>query len=137
MSQTQAPPTSPPRRRIPVYIQGALFLLCGLIIGSGLTVVTIRGAVQRMVAHPELLPARILQRMDSQLDLDDTQRAAIEGILQERLAAFKAIRARVQPEIQAEFDSLRNEVGEVLNPEQRELWQSRFDAIRKRWQSGG
>jgi len=137
MSESDLTPTAPPRRRIPVYVQSFLFLLCGLVIGSGATVLLIRGAVQRMVEHPDLLPERVLQRMDSQLDLDDGQRAAIEAIVAERVAAFRAIRARVRPEIQAEFDSLREEVSEVLTPEQRKEWEARFDAIRARWQPGG
>jgi hypothetical protein len=134
MSETQTFPSPPARRRIPVYVQSLLYLLCGLIIGAGGAVLVIRGAVHRMVAEPELLPARMLQRMESQLDLDETQRAAIEGIVAKRIAAFRAIRDRMRPEIQSEIDGLRNDVSAVLNPDQRETWETRFDAIRARWQ---
>lgn len=127
-------PTSGTRRRIPAYVQSLLFLLCGLIIGSGLTLILVRGAAHRLIAEPELLPGRLLQRLDRQLDLDDTQRASIEAILQARLAAFQAIRRRVKPEFQAELDGLRNDVNAVLTPEQQEAWQTRFDTIRERWQ---
>ena len=135
-SESTPIPAAPPRRRIPVYVQSLLFLLCGLIIGSGATLLLIRGAVHRMIAEPELLPARMLQRMDAQLDLDDTQRTAIEGILAERMNAFQAIRQRVRPEIQAELDALRDEVSAVLSPEQQERWETRFDALRERWRPG-
>ncbi len=129
--------TKKPRRRIPVYAQSFLFLLCGIVLGSGATLLLVRGAVHRMVAEPDLLSARVLQRMESQLALDEEQQAAIEGIFAERVAAFRAIRARVRPDVQSELDQLREEVSAVLTPEQREQWQSRFDSIRERWQPGG
>lgn len=139
MSETETEPISAttPRRRIPVYVQSFLFLLCGLIIGSGLTAVFIRGALQQMVQNPELLPERILQRMDLSLDLDDEQRAAVEEIVERHMAGFREIRQRVRPEIQAELDALRSEVSAELTPEQREEWEARFDALRARWQPGG
>ena len=135
-TNTNTPPAPTPRtrRRLPAYVQSLLFLLCGLIIGSGMTLLLIRGAVHRMLAEPELLPARILQRLDAQLDLDDPQRAAVEAILRERLAAFQSIRQRVKPEIQAELNRLRDEVSAALTPEQQAKWQTRFDALRARWQ---
>lgn len=136
MSDTDNLSKPPSRRRIPVYVQSLLFLLFGLIIGSGLTIVVIRGAVHRMIAEPDLLPARVLQRLDSQLALDDAQRAAIDGIFSKRLAAFRDIRERVRPEIQAEIDGLRNDVSAVLNPDQRAKWEQRFDTLRARWQPG-
>jgi hypothetical protein len=133
-TNTDTAPTRPTRRRIPAYVQSFLFLLCGLIIGSGLTLILVRGAAHRLIAEPELLPGRLLQRLDRQLDLDDTQRAAIEPILQARLAAFQAIRQRVKPEFQAELNALRNDVNAVLTPDQQVKWQTRFDTLRERWQ---
>ena len=134
MSDVETTPV--PRRRFPAYVTGILFLVCGLIIGSGSTLLLIQTAVHKMIAQPEILPARILDRMEYRLSLKPEQRTAIEQIVEKRMAAFEAIRRRVSPEIQTELDRLRNEVSDVLDPEQKAQWELQFDKIRQRWQPG-
>lgn len=136
MSETEPTSVTAPRRRLPAYVQSFLFLLCGIIIGSGVTVLFLRGALNRLVQDPDLLPERMIQRMDRSLGLEEEQRAAIEAIVEARMGGLREIRARVRPEVQMELDALRNEVSAVLTPEQRAQWEARFDSLRERWQPG-
>lgn len=133
MSEPLPAPAVHARWRMPGYVKNLLFLLCGLIIGSLVTAVYLRNAAQRAIADPALLSERAVQRLERQLDLDESQRAAIRQAFRDRLAGFRAIRERVRPEIQAELDALRADVETHLRPEQREQWRARFDAIRQRW----
>ncbi len=52
------------------------------------------------------------------------------GLLLKRI---EALRRQVQPQMAVELDKIREEVSEVLNPEQREQWQKLFDHLRRTW----
>lgn len=121
---------------LPPYVEAALFLLCGMIIGGGATTLLLDRSLQQTIARPEQLQTRLLDRMDGRLALTDQQRTQAEAIIDKHFAELAAIQQEVQPQIKDVLDTLRNELSAVLNDEQRIAWESRFEAIRAKWRPG-
>ncbi len=134
-------PGIPARQRrepglLPPYVEAALFLLCGMIIGGGATVLLLDRSVQRMVTEPERLQENLLQRMDSRLDLSESQRVHAAEIVERHFKTLESIRSTVQPEVGLALDALRDEISGILDDSQRELWESRFEEVRDKWRPG-
>lgn len=121
---------------LPPYVEGVLFMICGLIIGAGMTVYIMDNTIRDLLTQPDQLPERLLRQMDRRLDLTEAQRLQAESIVAEHFVTFDELRRQVQPEIQATLDSLRDDVAEILDPDQRETWRANFERIRDKWQPG-
>ena len=121
---------------LPPYVEAALFLLCGMIIGGGATVLLLDRSIQRMVSEPDRLQTSLLDRMQTRLDLSESQRADATEIIEKHFITLESLRARVQPEIKTTMDALRVEIASVLDETQRDIWEVRFEELRQKWQLG-
>ena len=122
----------PPRRRRFWVLWLAIFL-SGALIGTGVTLATLRHVVLSTVQHPERLPRRIASWLRGPLHLSIEQQQAVEAVFRERQHAIWAIRRQAQPGVEAELNRLREEVAAVLNAEQASKWAERFNRLRARW----
>lgn len=121
---------------LPPYVEAALFLLCGMIIGGGATVLLLDRSIQRVVAEPDQLQTSLLERMETRLNLSESQRSEATEIVQKHFETLESLRTRVQPEVKLTMDALRDEIATVLNDSQREIWEVRFEELREKWQPG-
>ncbi len=133
-------PSSPlelpvPRKRRPwrSLLLGLIILLCGILIGAGITVITLQKAVLYAIHHPEQVPNRLTERLRGKLHLSDDQAKKIRAILNERQHAFQALRRATRPKVERELDRLREEVAAVLDVNQARKWRQRFDRLRRQW----
>ncbi|MHB8900235.1 MAG: hypothetical protein ACYC6Y_15910 [Thermoguttaceae bacterium] len=127
--------TAPPRRSgswLRLFLYLVIFVSGGLV-GAGGGLLIIRSGALFAVHHPEAMPARIVDRIDSSLSLSDPQRRQVESILRERQRAIQEIRVEFQPRVEEELDRLEADVSAVLDPVQREKWQRRIDYLRRTW----
>ena len=130
-SEAAAPHMASPRRRWMITaLLAVVILLCGMVIGGGLTLHLAWQRIQYNVRHPDVFTERIVNTMDRRLDLDGDQEARVLEAVRRRQQALKAIRIEVQPRVEAELDTLREEVSAVLNEEQRVRWVTFFDQLR-------
>ncbi|MBL7646236.1 MAG: hypothetical protein JNK74_08625 [Candidatus Hydrogenedentes bacterium] len=140
MSDGYYPGIPTPRKRdtglLPPYIEAALFLLCGMIIGGGATVLLMDRSFQRMVSEPDRLQTNLLERMEARLSLSEAQREVAAAIVEKHFEALEGIRVEVQPEVKRTLDTLRDEVSAILNDSQRQIWERRFEEVRDKWQPG-
>jgi len=111
---------------------GSIILVCGMFIGGGITLYVATQRVMDAVQNPEKVPARVVARMQRNLDLTDEQAATLEGIIERHQNNLLAIRAEVQPRVKAELDALQREVEEILTPEQAERFRERLETLRSR-----
>jgi hypothetical protein len=128
-----------PKAKRPVWrmvILGVVILVCGMVIGGGLTTYVLWKRVETTIMHPRLMPERIVEHMESSLDLTPEQAEQIREIFTRRHERFDKLRVEMEPLIQAELDSIREEVSRVLTPEQLEEWTSGFDRMHRRWFRG-
>lgn len=139
---SQHPPESLPSSELPALrkprrwravLLGIVILICGALIGSGVTVIVIHKMVLHAIRHPEQTPMRITKRIQSKLRLSDEQAAKVREIITTRQKAIQAIRRDVQPRVEKELDGAKEDVAALLNPEQARQWRERFDYLRKTW----
>ncbi len=115
---------------------GAVILLCGMVIGGGLTSFVVWRRVQNSVMNPRVMPARIVDHMRGPLDLTDEQAQQLHEIFTRHHSRFEELRKEMEPLVEEELEAIRTEVAAVLTPEQLEKWNRRFDRMRKRWFRG-
>lgn len=127
MEHTGRPSLLKRRRWLVTTAACVLILLCGMVIGGGLTLHFLWSRVVFAVQHLDEAPARVLERMDDRLGLSDEQTARIREVLDRRFKAITDIRTEFQPRLEAELGGARAEINAVLTPEQAELWNRRFD----------
>lgn len=138
-SETASPPAEHPALPRPrahwlrKTLLAVAILLCGMVIGSGLTLRVLWVQVTAAIQNPAEIPQRISHRMDRVLDLTDEQSKRVEEILSREYQALAEIRREIAPRVQAELDKTRNDVAAALTPEQARKWQKRFDFLRKEW----
>jgi hypothetical protein len=132
--QQSIPKSKPPVWRMVAL--GVVILMCGMVIGGGLTTYVLWKQVETTIMHPRLMPERIVEHMESSLDLTPEQAEQIQEIFARRHERFDRLRVEMEPLVQAEIDSIREEVARVLTPEQLEEWNRRFDRMHKRWFRG-
>jgi hypothetical protein len=124
-----------PRKRRPwrSLMLGLVILFCGILIGAGITVITLHKVVVYAIHHPEQVPNRITERLRNKLSLSDEQAKKVKAVLVERHKAFLALRRVTRPKVDRELERLREEVAAVLDENQARKWRKRFDTIRRQW----
>lgn len=113
-----------------MVLLGVVILGSGIVIGSVGTLMVVRKAMVRAVEHPEQMPERATNRMARRYDLTERQQTEVEAILRERLQRMARIRHQMRPRLDAELDSLREEVAGVLTDEQAAAWREDMGRLR-------
>lgn len=133
--EQHAKPKRPSRRRstLLMVLLGAVILLSGIVIGSGVTLLWLQHRLLYMVHHPEDAPKTIALRLQSKLDLTDEQTKQIEALFRERQKHIQALRREVQPRVVEQLTQAREEVARVLTAEQAKKWQAYFDGMQEKW----
>lgn len=132
------PPTLPktlyprPRRRIRIFL-ALLIFFGGMVCGAGLTVIIAVHRISSAIHHPEEVPARLTRYLTRRLDLSADQSEKVESLIAARQAHLQSIRRDVQPRVRMELDGLRQEIGDVLRPDQKAKWDNIFDEAIDRW----
>ena len=129
----QATCPRPRRRRWVSLLLAILLLLSGGVIGSGLTVMVIIKRAHHRLHHPEEFSADAAARLRQRLDLSDEQTKKVQTILRHRQAALQDLRREFQPRVEAQIDQIRDEVGQVLTPQQAQRWNTWLDEKRRTW----
>jgi len=123
----------PRRRWLRTTLFGMSILICGMVIGSGLTLRVLWVQLTEAIQNPDQMPERITHRMTRVLDLTEEQALEVRAILNREYYALESLRAEIAPRVQAELDKTRDEIVAVLDPDQARRWLKRFEFLRKRW----
>lgn len=137
---TPAPPETPivaplpakSRRWMVNILLGLLIFACGAVTGGGVALRVAWNRVSTTLQHPEQAPAKSAQRLTRVLRLDEKQSAEVKAILERRFETIGALRREIAPRIDAELESLRDEISAVLHPDQVQRWTRIFDNLRPR-----
>lgn len=127
MSVTEAAAPPPPRRGSSTKVAAAVVILLAFLAGIVVGIAGDRFWQFRHRGGPgdrgKRMTKFLAERLDKQLDLDDTQRAQVEQILERHRARIDALMSGVQPQMRAEIDATNREISAVLTPEQREKFE--------------
>jgi len=127
------PPMTLRPRRWPRIVAALLIFFGGMVCGAGLTVIVAVRNFHHTIHHPEEVPARLTRYLTRRLDLTSDQAEKVESLIARRQEDLQAIRREAQPRVAAELAALREEIGQVLTPDQREKWDDIFDEAIDRW----
>ncbi|MFH1092165.1 MAG: hypothetical protein V1742_11420 [Pseudomonadota bacterium] len=119
----------PRRRWLPTILLGVAILVCGLVLGSGITVGAVWRVIHKSFRDPVRLTERIVRHMQRNLDLNEEQARKVKMILEKRMPAFVKLRRQVREEL----EQVRRELAEVLTPEQAEKFNRDFRRLDRRW----
>ncbi len=133
MSSEDKLPIPKKRRRWLSVLLGILILVCGFVLGSGVTVVVVYRHVVHAIHHPEDAPRRISQRMQRRFGLTDDQTARVRKILAKRQKGRRSIYRNTWPKLDQELNRIESEVTEVLDDKQASKWRKRFKIMRNKW----
>ena len=119
-------------RRKQIYLQiivGIIILSCGIVIGSGTTLLRLK---DRMIMRgpPPPLPA-IVEDIQSRYDLTQEQVEKVEDILGKGHETMRTLFEESRQKIEAEFQKISMEMKEILSPEQYERWENDFKSRRR------
>ncbi len=111
----------------------AVLFLAGGVCGAGLTLMLAVQHIQHVIQNPDQAPAAIAGHLSQRLGLNEAQRTQVEEILARHQRVLQGIRYRVQPQVVAELDAVRNDVDTVLTPSQRDAWHRLFARMEHHW----
>ena len=107
-----------------VALYMGLVFLCGGVAGAFAyrlyTVSTVSANVSRR--NPEAFRKRFLAELKVRLNLSEEQLSKAGVILEETGRRFRAVRGTIEPDIKKIREEQRQQISEILNPEQRQEW---------------
>ncbi|HTY23792.1 MAG TPA: hypothetical protein VMC85_11710 [Desulfomonilaceae bacterium] len=112
---------------------GLIILLCGILIGAGVTIVVLHKVVLHAIHHPEEMPRRVTERLRHKLGLSDEQAVKVRAILTERQKAFQELRRAARPKVEREIERLKEEIASVLDEKQARKWREQLEKLRRKW----
>lgn len=102
---------------VPAWARGSLLLaltfVAGLAIGAGYE--------RRHLGQPATVSVEahdVMQRLTGNLDLDSTQQQAIAAVLARHQSEVDSTWHAMQPHLRADLDSMQQEIGALLRPDQ-------------------
>lgn len=126
-----APPARP-GRWIPILL-GFVIFCSGVVLGGSGALILQKRIILHGLHHPEKVPGRLTEQMQDKLKLTDAQAAQILEILTRRQQSIQTLQKEVQPRFEAEFDAVRLEILDVLNPDQAQKYDDWYTRVRKTW----
>jgi hypothetical protein len=129
------PPPPPPKKRRKWLAALLIFFvfLAGMMVGSGLTIAVAVHHIQIAIRHPEEVPARLTAFLDKRLRFSHEQAVDVERLIAAHQAHLQEIRRQVQPQIQSELDGLRQEINDILTPDQQLKWDRLYSEAVRTW----
>ena len=124
---------SPRRRWLRQAFLGFVILICGALIGSGLTLRFLWGTIITNIHEPEKMTKRIVGRIDRRLHLNDKQIEKVEEIVSRKIKTIRALRLEIQPRVEAELKGMQIEIKDLLVTKQIPQWDKEVERFRKRW----
>jgi len=119
------------RQTVMQIVVGAIILICGVIIGSGATVLRFKGELDGRRRGPRPPTKEVVREMEVRYHLTPEQTQKMEAAFEKRRETVQSIFEEFRTKSEAEFKSLNAEVKKILTPEQFEHWEQDFNRRRR------
>jgi len=103
----------------PTWLKGTMLLLCVFLVGGVAGFMVGRMPRTRVMTTNPMEPHMFVDRLESDLQLDTAQRAAILAIMTRRQSTIDSAWRTLQPSVRATIDSAQMDIVRVLRPDQR------------------
>lgn len=132
--QPVLPATALPRRQTALtMLLGAVILLGGIAMGLGAAMLWLKPNGPPPHIRRDRSAAALAAEIAETCDLTDQQSEKVRQIVAKRLDALRDIRQDMSQQVLAQHAKLRQEMKDVLTPEQFERWSKRLDRVQERW----
>ncbi len=125
------PPQAPKKRRWKLAVWGFVILLCGMVMGAGITLHAGSFLIFRAMSPDGKMAEHITKRIDRDLHLTDEQKSQVSKVVDHRVSEFKSILLDVYPRIKEQFELMHVEVAPLLNEEQKSKWEKHYKKVQK------
>lgn len=128
MSQSETNPEKlVPKPVMKPVLFSILTLVSGIIIGSGVTLMT----AERFKKEPvppgvEYLSRRMIDHLIRELDLSPEQKKQLDPIVKQHMEAMEKVRDTARPQIAEEIKQMNDEIMSVLDKEQKSIWENKI-----------
>lgn len=117
---------------------GLVILIAGVVIGAGLTLMTVGRPQRHFPAGLEAVNEQMIRGLQHALELTDSQQAQVEAIITKHIEALRDVREQARPRIAKEMNLLYEEVRSILDERQRQIWDQQILQLQNRlWQPRG
>jgi hypothetical protein len=107
-----------------------LILVSGIIIGSGVTLMTAEQFRKKPVPPgPEYMSGRMIERITRELHLSPEQQEQLDPIVKQHMQAIDKIREAVRPQIADELKQMNDEIMAVLDEGQKQIWTDKIQRM--------
>jgi hypothetical protein len=120
------------RRWLKVILLLVIFA-SGMVTGGGLTVYAIAQRMRMNLADPQARAQTWANRVARRLNLNDSQKQAVQKVMLESSLRFEELRAEINPRIIIELDRMTDEVADVLPDDKAQVWREQFEHLRCNW----
>ena len=128
----------PGRSRTKTVLLGAVLLISGMVIGSGLTLIGLQRRAGEFRSRPDMFSNRILSKMETDLELTKEQKAELGKIFKDAREDLDDVRRQHRAQGQAFFKDFHDQVANVLTVKQQEEWEEWWKRARERaWKERG
>jgi hypothetical protein len=124
------------RRWTKVFLLASVILVCGIVIGMAITFRVVGAQPMKMHGIPEHGPEDITQNLRNELSLNDEQAKAVLQLFKQNREQLETLRTRVDAEVLAQMESTQEKIHLLLNPEQKILFDKRFEGIKRQFRPG-
>lgn len=131
-------PEPPPRRGWwKAFALTTVVFTSGVVFGAILTVIVFRNAAPQRFDAPEFRADRAAAWLSDELELTPEQRERIREIFRSQHELLAAIRTETEPRVREVLDQTHDLVMAELTENQRALWETKFEKMRKRMRAPG
>ncbi len=130
-SAVNTPSRPPKKRRWKLLLLGLVILICGMVIGAGITFHAGHVLMFRAVSPGGEMAERVTRHINRDLDLTPEQRSQVAKIVAHRVSAFKDIFMDAYTRLKQQFELLHDEVAPVLSEEQKVKWEKHYNKMQK------
>ncbi|MBM3477080.1 MAG: hypothetical protein FJX75_27750 [Armatimonadetes bacterium] len=130
-----AAPAPAARKPSRVWLQvflGLAILGCGMVIGSGGTLLVGRRILNPPSRQPAQIGRVISRHLTRRLNLTPPQQRQVRDLVRQHMERVNEIRQNGRRDAEQELDAMREDVAKVLTPQQAEAWRREFERLR-RW----
>lgn len=110
-----------------------LIFISGVAVGGVAGSMIMRERMLNIFRHPEQAADRFLPQLRAELNLSDEQMTMVTGIVRNRYARMEAIRAEAWPKQMDEFETMQQEIREVLDQRQLEAWRALSTKVERQY----
>jgi len=130
-SPGSTPSRAPKKGRWKSLLLGLVILVCGMVIGAGITFHAGHVLMFRAVSPGGEMADRVTRHIDRDLDLTPEQRSQVAKIVAHRISAFKNILIDAYTRIKEQFQLMHDEVAPILREEQKSKWEKHYKKMQK------